>query len=323
MTQYYLDEGGAAWHARRLTNIGGSEIASLFATQAGWGQSKLALHLVKSGKIPPPPLDDGPGSRIWYGKRLEPVIAKMAAELNGWTIEKGYYHTDDECPGMGCSLDYVITEPGEKERALKFSGPGILQLKNSDYIQHKDQWVGNEPPFHIILQLQHEIACSGYSWGVIGVLKGGNEILAYHYPASIKMAAAIRSRITEFWDDVRGGRLPNVDATDSTADALRALYPTIENEKPLDFTGDKDFMLACVEFRSTAANNSASEKAYKTAKANLESRLQGKTYAIGDGFSVKVSAPLDKPDRVAEPGEIIKGRKGGRTIHLREVTDHG
>ena len=315
-------EGSEAWHGIRLDHVGGSEVAGLFGVQAGWGQSRMTLHLVKSRKIPAPPVDDSPGTRIWAGKRLEPVIATMCAEMFGWTIEKGYYHTDDECPGMACSLDYVITEPGPREIARGFSGPGVLQLKNSDYIQHKDQWAGSEPPFHIILQLQHEMACAGLGWGVIGVLKGGNEVLAYHYPASARIAAAIRAKVSEFWDEVRGGRLPNTDGTDSTADTLRALYPTVPNETPLDFTGDKEFMDACVQFRVTSANKSASEKAYVTAKNFLESKLQGKTWAIGDGFSVKVSAAQDKPDRLAEAGETIRGRKGGRTIHVREVTAH-
>jgi hypothetical protein len=222
---------------------------------------------------------------------------------------------------MACSVDYIIAQPGETEQKMGFVGPGVLQIKNSDYLQHRAEWTNSEPPFHIILQLQHEIACTGLSWGAIGVLKGGNEVLVYRYPASAKMATAIRNRVKEFWDDVREGRIPNVDGTDSTADTLKALYPSVPNPIPKDFTGDKEFMNACVGFLNAAANNAQSKKAYDDAKNFLESKLQGVTSAKGDGFSVTVSVPADKPDRFAKEGELIKGRKGGRTIRIREITN--
>lgn len=298
-------EGSPEWHAIRLNNIGGSEIASLIGVQPQTRMSKFTLHMVKARKIPPPKLDDGPGSRIWYGKQMEATIANMAAELNGWKIEKGHYHTDDYCPGMACSVDYTILEPGIFETKMHFHGPGVMQVKNSDYIQHKEEWTGDQPPPYVIAQLQHEIACTNLTWGVIVVLTGGNLIDTYHYAASHRMIDGIREKVREFWADVKAGRVPNVDGTDSTAAALKALFPSQHNPVPISFVGDKEFMLGCVARINSLANKAASETADKAAKAYLESRLQGATSAVTDGYRISVS---------------VNSANGGRTIRIRE--DH-
>ncbi len=67
------------WHAIRMKHIGGSEISALFGVQPEFAQSAFTLFMVKSGKIPAPPVDDSPGTRIWYGKRLEPAIGALSA----------------------------------------------------------------------------------------------------------------------------------------------------------------------------------------------------------------------------------------------------
>jgi predicted phage-related endonuclease len=298
-------EGEPAWHAIRLDNLGGSEIAGIFGVQAGWGQSAFTLHLVKARKIPPPPVPSDPGTLVWAGKHLEATIAKMAAEQEGWTLEKGYYCTDDECPGMACSLDYIITEPGLVETEQGFHGFGVAQIKNVSALQWRDEWNNGEPPFYILLQLQHELCCSGATWGVIAALVGGNEIHVYRYPASVRMATAIRDKVREFWEGVRAGQIPNVDGTDSTALALKALYPSKPTVRPIDFGGVQEFTDGCVQFLTTAANLKASKDHYAAAKAFMETMLKGETKAVGDGHKVDVS---------------VNSANGGRTIRIRE--DH-
>jgi len=314
MARIEVNEHSPEWHAIRRRNIGGSEIAALFGLHAGFGQSAYTLHHVKAGHIEAPPVDDGPGSRVWFGVHLEPVIAKMAAELYGWKLDKGWYCTDDTTPGMACSLDYVIAAPGDAEEALGFTGPGVLQLKNTDWLNAKREWVNGEPPHWIVLQLQHEMACAGLTWGAIVPLVGGNELPVFRYAARPRTIAEIRQTVSEFWDDVRAGREPPADGRDSTAAALKALYPTLESDEAINMEFDNRMPDLVTQFLVARENRKASNEAYDTAKNEIEEKLKGHTRAYGLGWNIKVSVRRGSPDRAAKPGEIIKGRAASRTI---------
>jgi predicted phage-related endonuclease len=313
-----IKEKTPEWHAIRLKNIGGSEIAGLFGLHAAFGQSAYALHMVKSGRIPEPPVEDGPGSRVWFGVHMEPIIAAMGAELYRWTLEKGGYCTDDQQPGMACSVDFVITEPGPAEVELGFTGPGILQIKNTDWLNHRREWVGGEPPHWILLQLQHEIACAGYAWGAILPCIGGNELPVYRYAARPVTAALIRDRIAEFWEGVRTGKPPSIDGSDSTADAIRAAFPSVPDTQPIDLRGHNELPFICTQFILARENKKASDSAYQAAKNELEAILAGHTKAETDGYRITVAVVKETPPRAPGPGEMIGGRASSRRLTVTE-----
>jgi predicted phage-related endonuclease len=279
-------EHSDGWHAARLKNIGGSEIAGLFGVQADYAQSAYTLHMVKSGRIPAPPVDNSPGSRVWFGIKLEPTIAALAAELYGWNIEKGGYCLDDTTPGMACSLDYLISEPGPEEIKLGFTGKGVLQIKNIDGIQFRQKWTGDEPPFPILLQLQHEIACSGCTWGVIIGMVGGNELPAYRYAKREKTIALIRKRVTEFWEGVRAGKPPLVDGTDSTAAAIAALYPTLGIEAPIDLSTDNELPEICAGLIVATADRKGAEANEQEYKNRLRDKLKGHKHGVCNDYAI-------------------------------------
>lgn len=216
----------AAWHALRLKNIGGSESPALLGCQPDYALSPFALWAVKSGRIPAPPVDN---ERIRWGIAMEPVIAAEAAKDMGWTIAKGRYATDDECPGLAATLDYEITD-APKEWAEGLVGPGVLQIKNVDGKIFYQSWSAaveggdHEPPLHIILQVQHELAASAYQWGYVGALVGGNDLKLWPYRRRERVIDTLRERVTAFWQSVRDGKAPAVDGSDSTYSALQGLY---------------------------------------------------------------------------------------------------
>jgi len=314
-----IAEHSESWHAIRLRNIGGSEIAGLFNVQADYAQSAYTLHMVKSGRIPAPPVDDAPGSRIWFGTRLEATIGTMAAELHGWRIEKGGYCVDDTTSGMACSLDYLITEPGPEERKLGFTGPGVLQLKNVDWLQHKRKWTDDEPPFPILLQLQHEIACANCTWGAIVGLVGGNDLPVYRYTRRERTVALIREAVTAFWQRIRDGKPPPVDGSDSTADALAALYPAIAEDVPLDLTTNNEASEICAGFLVATADRKGAEKAEQAWKNRLAELMAGRKHAVCNGYVINGVFIADNPGRPAEPGEIIGKRAGSKRWTVKEL----
>lgn len=310
------------WHALRLKNIGGSEIAGLFGVQEEYQQSAYTLHMVKSGRIPAPPVDSSPGSRIWFGTQMEPKIAEMAAELYGWEIEKGGYCLDDQVPGMACSLDYTIVRPGPEELKLGFTGRGVLQIKNLAAMIHKQKWVGDEPPFSILLQLQQEVACSGCTWGVIAGLVGGNELPSYRYAARHKTIDLIRQRVTEFWQRVADGKPPHVDGTNSTAEALHALFPEVAGELPVDLTTDNEIAEICAGLLVATADVKGAKANEQSYKNRLDEKMAGRKKAICNGYTIGgVFTPANKGVRAGDlpADQIIGARKASYWWKVKEL----
>lgn len=322
MTIIQVEEHSEAWHQIRSKHIGGSEISGLWGVQAGWGMSAFTLHMVKSGRIPAPPVDSGPGSRIWFGIKKEPLIASMAAELYGWALQKGSYNIDDTTPGMGASIDYIITEPGPEEVKLGFSGPGVLQIKNSDAIEFRRSWTEDEPPFSILLQLQHEIACSGLSWGVIVPEVGGNSLPAFRYAARERTITMIREKVTEFWQRVRDHKPPHVDGSDSTADALAALYAGVPEDLVIDLTTNNEAAEICAGVIVASADRKGAEKNEQVWKNRLAELMAGRKRAICTGYAINGVFVADNPGERAgdlDPDKIIGKRAGSKRWTVKEL----
>ena len=142
--------------------IGSSEIAALFDVHPF--MSRWELWQVKAGHLQATDLSDV--ERVQWGTRLEDAIAAGLAEQYKWTVERhGVSMAHPTVPGMQAKPDYQITGPDAR-------GNGILEIKNVDYLQWR-KWENEEPPLAYILQLQHQLACTGLKWGRIGYLIGG------------------------------------------------------------------------------------------------------------------------------------------------------
>lgn len=311
-----------AWHTIRAKNVGSSEVAGLVGRQAGWGMSRYTLYQVKSGIIPPPPVDDSPGSLVWFGKKLEPTIGPMAAELNGWDIVPGPYATDDQCPGSGSSLDFLIKAPGLEELRLGFAGPGVLETKNIGLVQYFRDWTGGEPPSHIIAQLQHLLGCSGCTWGAVVALVNGNELPVYRYTARPALIDGIRHEVTEFWAGVRDRRPPPIDGSESTADTLRTLFPPRPADQVVDLTSDNEAPGLAAAWMIADANAKASEKALQEIKNQIAAKMQGRKHAVTSGFEIRGTYNSGSAGaRAADlpPDKIIGARKASLFWKVKET----
>lgn len=310
------------WHAIRAGNVGSSEVAGLVDRQAGWGMSKYTLYQVKKGIIPPPPVDDSPGSIVWAGKRLEPVIGPMAAELNGWDIVPGPYATDDACAGSGASLDFLIQHPGPEEVRRGWTGPGVLETKNIGLVQHFRDWTGGEPPAHIIAQLQHLLGCSGFTWGAVAALVNGNEIQVYRYTARPGLIDGIRAAVSDFWASVRAGTPPAIDGSESTAETLKTLFPPKPAEPALDLTADNEMPALAAQWLVCDANAKASDKAFQEVKNQIAVKMAGHKHAVCQGFEIRGTFTAGNDGTPAgdlPPDRIIGARKAALWWKVRET----
>lgn len=298
------------WHAMRAGNVGASEIAALFGMQPAYALSHYALWQVKAGNAPPPEVNN---PRTQWGLRLEEAIAAGVAEKEGWAVSKGGYVTDDTTPGLGCTLDYVIAE-GVAGRV----GPGALELKNSDWLIHRKTWVDGEPPEHVLLQHQAQLACTGWTWGAVGCLVGGNDLQVYPYAAKPKLIAEIRRRVTAFWQSIREGREPPVDGSDAAAAVIRAMHPVVGDEEA-DLRADNELPDVCARLLDAAARRREAEAEEAEAKNALAAKLGGFKHAIIQGYRVNVAVTPEKAAAEPPAGYLIPGRKEVRRITVKEL----
>jgi predicted phage-related endonuclease len=299
-----------AWHALRAQHIGASEVAALFGKRPPYAPGLFALWHAKAGIVPPEPVDN---PRVRWGLRLEQAIAEAAAAEEEWQVQPGQYASLD---GLGATLDRIIAGPGPKERQAGLAGPGVLELKSADWLTHKKDW-GDEPPIHILLQLQAQLLATGYAWGAVAVLVGGNDLRIHRYFPRPKIQAAIAERVALFWASVRAGKRPDPDGSDSAFRTLRELVPEVE-DAAADLSADNEAPELAATLLRLAEERKAIERQEAEAKARLFDKLGPHKFAVVPGFRIAQAVTAAKPDRPAVPGEIIKGRAESRRLIVTE-----
>ena len=306
MTIRQMPQSREEWLAMRAPYVGASEVAALLGFQADFQTSPLALFLIKRGEIEAPEIG---GERIEWGVDFEDAIAKHACRSEGWALNPAVFAVDDTTPGMSASLDRVVL-PSKADEAKGFIGPGVLECKNVDSLQFRDKWLGDEPPPHILLQLQHQIACSGFAWGAVAACVGGNQFYVRRYLRHEGIIGEIRSAVTRFWDTVRAGEPPTADGYEATTRAIRAKYPSL-SEATIDLSGSNELPGLCVELQRASKDRKALEDREAEIK-NLFRQMMGTArYAIvAGGIRISHSIGADTAPRPANAGEIINGRKG-------------
>ena len=151
-----------------------------------------------------------PNERMRWGNRLESAIAHGVAEDQGWDISKLNVYARDPSARIGSSFDFKINSSSD--------GPGILEVKNVDWLQYQRNWIddgaGNiEAPEHIELQIQHQMEILDYSWTALTVLVGGNEQKVVLRNRDREIGADIRQRVAAFWERVQNNTAPSPDYT--------------------------------------------------------------------------------------------------------------
>lgn len=303
------------WHARRTKVIGGSEIAALYGVQQPYQMGLYALWHYKAGLIAPPPVD---GERIDWGNRLEAIIGEWAATENGWAITHGEHVVDITTPGLGCTLDFKIEAPGPNDEGCE--GPGCLEAKNVDWLQHKQKWVDDEPPLHILLQLQEQLAATGYTWGAVVALVGGNDLRIYRYHARPALIADIRKRVTAFWQSIADNKPPAIDGSDSSFYALRELNPEVIDDA-VCMDGDNRFPTLCAELSAASEAKKTAEATEAALKAELEEKLGAHKRAWGEGWSASFVVNRGSEGKVITldmVGTVINARKASRYVKVKE-----
>lgn len=306
------------WLDARTRNINSTESPALFGLSPY--STEYELWHEKSGKQPGAIEEN---ERMTWGKRLEPVIARGVAEDHGWTVRAMNRYVTLNQSRMGSSFDFEIVAHDK--------GPGILEVKNVDYVQFKATWTEYddgfiEAPPHIEIQLQHQLHVVGRSWGVIVVLIGGNTPIVLIRDRDEDVGQSIERKIMAFWSSVDEGKEPEPDfARDASL-----IMKLNRNANPDSVYGVSEDDHVDSLIRQYHQANSASKDAKKKAdalKAEIITHIGDAGRVVGNGYSIATGTTKDTPPRVLEITEdmvgeeitLSKGRKGYRMFRFKET----
>ncbi len=250
----FFETHSPAWHAKRHTGLGGSDIAAV--TGCSKWTSRYQLWAERTGNVDRE--DDGKnGSEKRWGAKLEAVIIDQFAEdhpellVITWPTGVGAAFRHQDRPYQLANPDaiYYVWATGEW---------GILEAKTARY---DDEWHDPTTWDHMVPRYyatQDQWYLDGFGWKLshFAVLFTGSDYREYPVLASTWEQDVNRQQALEFLDLVEKNVPPRFDGHEQTLITVRRMHPDIEKGliAQLDDVGERLVM---------AAN------AYKTAESNL------------------------------------------------------
>lgn len=199
------------WLEIRKTGIGSSDAASVAGLNPY--RSALACFYDKTGQLPEQDMNEA----MEWGVRLEPVIAKAFAERTGYRVRRrNAALRHPEFPWALANLDRIVVDESRK--------PGVLEIKNmSEWTS--DVWSGEGLPEMYAIQVHHQLLVTGYSYGYLTALVGGNRLVWRRIERDEEILQSLVEIERDFWEGhVLKGVPPAPDSSESTTEALKAIF---------------------------------------------------------------------------------------------------
>lgn len=308
-TEIITPSDRAHWLQLRTQDVTSTESAALFGMSPYVTAFDL-WHRKRSGHVP----EFRTNERMRWGSRLEAAIAAGIAEEKGWSIAPMKDYWRDTGLRMGASFDFVLTNLDE---------PAHLEIKNVDYLAFRSGWLEHddgsiEAPEHIEMQVQHQMAVSGFARSFIGAFVGGNRFEIIERQRDEDVIRAIRATVAEFWRTVEAGQEPDPVMPQDAA-ALIRLNAYAEPGKILDASGNAKIALLVEDYRIAKALAKEHEEDAEIAKALLLEAIGDAEKVLLPGFSVSAGMVADSPGTLITAdmvGTYTGARKGFRSLRI-------
>jgi putative phage-type endonuclease len=252
----------AEWLAVRRSAIGASEAPILLGVSPFKGPMELFAEKLEV-------LDrDAETDAMRWGKILEgPLAEHYAAETGRRLHDPGRYtlRRSRAVPFMVATLDREIVLAGDQPV------PAPLEIKTTAGYG-SDEW-NDEPPVHVLVQVQHQLAVTGWAWASVAVLLGGRTFRWYDVPRHDAFIAKLCEAELEFFAHLRTRTMPRVDGSAGTKAALRALYPKEISGLVVNLPGE------AAEWDAQRLEAIAALKVAEAAKDEAENKLRA---ALGE-----------------------------------------
>lgn len=210
----------ADWLEQRKHGLGGSDIAALLGLSP-W-RNPLSLYLDKRGELE---ADSAETEYQRWGHILEVPITQAFMEDNADVdVERLPVETmyrSNECEIALVSPDGIAVQTGA-ERAPSPGVPAVFEAKCTSAFR-AEVWQNGVPPYYEA-QGQWAMAVTGLDRCFYGVLIGGNSFKSFVIDADRELHADLFERAVEFWQLVKSGRVPDIDGTRQSTDAIKRAF---------------------------------------------------------------------------------------------------
>lgn len=229
-----LDRG--QWLAVRQGGIGSSDAAT--AVGLNPYKSQLELWLEKTGRATAKEETAGMDDPCYWGTLLEPYVATAYQQHTGRKVRRvNAVLQHPTFNFMLANLDReVVGSPDVQILECKTAGEFGSRL-----------WKDGVPEY-VQLQVQHQLAVTGNAAADVAVLLCGQKLEIHRIERDDEVIARLILLETKFWECVEQDIEPLADGSESSARALRQLYPG--NDTTLDF-GQNEAL--CETFTSLSA----------------------------------------------------------------------
>jgi putative phage-type endonuclease len=250
------------WLEVRRSAIGASEAPILLGVSPF--KSPMALFAEKLELVE----RDAQSEAMRWGQLLEPALAAKYGEETGHSLhDRGRYtlRRSRDIPWMVATLDREITKAGERPV------PAVLELKMRSYAA-PGTWE-DEPPIDVLVQVQHQLAVTGWPWAAVAVLLAGRTFKRFVVERHEAFIAKLCIAEVAFMERLQTQTPPEVDASEATRAVLRALYPREEPGLVVNLPGQ------AVEWDTQRLEAQAELKKWATVKDLAENQLKA---ALGE-----------------------------------------
>lgn len=251
----------ADWHAVRATGLGGSDMTAVCGLDKY--TSPLEIWYRKTGRDVHRHEDAVLSEAALMGHLLEPVVRRRFTDLTGLPVLDGPGTLRAIDPEWAlANLDGIVLERGEY---------GVFEAKTrSSYAL--DEWL-DEPPTGPYLQTQSYLMVTGWSFGYIACLVGGQRTIVHRVERDEELIAGLRAIGDEFWESVLSGSVPRADGSAATADFLARLHPTSSDTEVI--ADDANEVEALLQSYAKAKAAKAAAEAEQSAAENRLRQIAG------------------------------------------------
>lgn len=304
------------WLQARQQGLGASDAAA--AVGLNPYQSPLELWMQKTGRQPldfnaaseeafDASLDDSP---LHWGTVLEPIVAEHYARKTGAKVRRvNAILQHAEHPFMLANLDRQVIGDDQVQ---------ILECKTTGQYGAK-LWKDGVPEY-VQLQVQHQLAVTGYQAADVAVLLAGQQFKVYRIERDEALIEKLIQLEAVFWQQVHDDVPPAADASASSARALQWLYP-FDTGHTVDFNEDRalsDHFSELVSLRERIQALSELEAGHKHAiqqamgDNSIAQFSQGRISWKKAGDSLKLDGRQLKIDHPALYEAYLKPQVGSR-----------
>lgn len=172
------------WLKARKAGIGGSAIAAIMGKNPY--DTPLGVYLTTLGMIP----EKEQTEAMYFGVVLEDFVAQEFSRRTGLSVERETFMLQHSAYGfMLANIDRTVID--------EENGNGVLECKNVSAYQ-SDVWKEGAPE-HYVYQLQWYLGITGYEYGYIAALCGGQKFYIYRYDRDDALIEEMYRAAADFW----------------------------------------------------------------------------------------------------------------------------